>query len=361
MLHRQLDELAETPYFSADLDSFINQLREILDRLLAKLEPPSPSIDLEVARLIGHNVWELTQFLTGSTTKQVPYEVVYAIERAAAQWTHRRLLITTAIVQEANFFFKGGSQGFFGVVESELGVTIDAEPVQIALPYIYRHKPLFCIPLFHELGHYVDVANDIIKTTLLQSPDDQGPDLPELKTGGEIGALDGEERMLWAEIVEAHRREYFADVFSASYVGYAAREFLVQFCGDEPVAKSHPSTKARFAVMDDFLNGRPNAIVDMFQAALRARGLGALDKRYAASDANTTFASVRPCLPKSDKEVFGLFQDGWTFLHRTWATRSPNYASLAEAEVERVVNDLTEKSIRNRIVTEDWDATAHRP
>ncbi len=359
LLRRQLDELAETPSFSADLDALIDQLRTILDRLLQKLESTPTTISIDVARLIGFNVWELTQFLTGSTTKQVPYEVVYAVEKAAKQWTRRKLLITTAIVQEANFFFKGGSQDIYKVVKSELGVDITAEPVQIALPHIYRHKPLFCIPLFHELGHYVDHANDLVKTTLLVSPDDMGPDLPGLKTSSQIGRLAGEERIFWAKIVESHRQEYFADLFATSYVGEANREFLMQFCGDEPVSKSHPSTTARFQVMDDFLSGRSNKIVDLFQQALKARGLGALSARYAASNASTVFESVRPCSPSSDGEIFGLFKEGWSFLHKTWNARGTNYKSLSEAEVERVVNDLTEKSIRNRIVKEDWDATAN--
>lgn len=361
LLHGQLDELAETPYFSADLDQFINSLREVLDKLLVKLEAKPPTINIDVARLIANNVWELTQFLTGSTTKQIPYEVVFAIERAAAEWTSRKLLITTAIVQEANFFFKGGSQDFFNVVQSELGVTIVAQPVQIALPYIYRHKPLFCIPLFHELGHYVDVANDVVKSTLLMSPDDVGPDLPELKKSSEIGKQKGHERTFWAHVVEAHRREYFADLFSAAYVGHAAREFLKQFCPDEPVAPSHPSTAARFALMDDFVNGRSNKIIDLFQAALAARGLKPLAKRYLPANINTCFASVRPCLPASNQEVFGLFPDGWDFLNSMWTSPSANYASLSEEEIERVVNDLAEKSIRNRIIAQDWNAAAHAP
>lgn len=356
LLHAQLSELAETPYFSTELDKFTKSLLEVVVKLLAKLETSPPTINIDIAKFLAHHVWELTQFLTGSTTKQIPYEVVYGIERAAAQWTSKKLLITTAIVQEDNFFFKGGSQDFFTQVKSELGVEIDAQPVQIALPYIYRHKPLFCLPLFHELGHYVDAANDIVKTSLLMSPEDVGPDLPDLPTSAEIAKHSGNERMLLAKVIEVHRKEYFADLFSAAYVGEAAKGFLQEFCGGEPWSPSHPSTSARIQVMDDFLNGRSNPIVNLLQGALKARGQKHLSKRYSTTQLDIAFAAVRPCTPESDQEVFGLFQDGWRFLSNVWNSPTGSYSLLSEAERERVVNDLAEKSIRNRMIFEGWYA-----
>lgn len=361
LLHSQVSELAETPYFSADLDSFNDTLREVLVKLLTKIESSPPQMNIDVANFLANHVWELTQFLTGSTTKQIPYEVVYAIERAASQWTKKKFLITTAIVQEANFFFKGGSQDFFDLVKSELGISIDAQPVQIALPFIYRHKPLFCLPLFHELGHYVDSAHDIVNTSLLMSPEDVGPDLPDLLPSANIAKCTGQERVLWSKMVETHRKEYFADLFSAAYVGEAAKGFLEEFCPSQPAAVTHPSTPARIAVLDDFLSDRPNPIVDLLQTALTARGHKPLSKRFVATNLDSAFANVRPYTPTSDQEVFGLFQDGWRFLNRMWNTPSGAYDMLSEAERERVVNDLAEKSIRNRMILGGWNAALSSP
>jgi len=182
-----------------------------------------------VARFIAAEVWRLTQFLTGSTAKQIPYEVVYAIQEAVREWGTTNLLVTTAIVQDANFYFHSSPSDFFNLVESELGVTIRSRPLQIALPYVYRHKPLFCVPLFHELGHFVDACNDIVTTSLLSSPGGVGPDLPDLKPSSEIAKLSGMEKQWWEDIVRRHRMEYFADLVSVAYVGRAALGFLQEF------------------------------------------------------------------------------------------------------------------------------------
>lgn len=353
LLLLQLDRLAETPSFSISLDAYIEDLRRITSELISRISAEPPTLNEEMARLALENIWQLTQFLTGSTTKQIPYEVVHAIERAAREWTSTHLLVTTAIVQEAGFFFQGGQESFFTVVEAELGIAIQSRPVQIALPYIYRHKPLFCVPLFHELGHYVDSANDIVGTTLLQFPPESTSDLPSLsRPTGEM------ETKIWAKVVKRHRHEYFADLFSAAYVGESAKGFLQQFCPDTEVTHSHPSSADRFALLDDFYAGRPNPIIDMFQQTLSTRGLPSLDRKYDVVDVASEMGDVRPFTVRSDRALFGLFDSGWKFLMQQWTEPAGDWASMNLDERVDIVNDLVEKSIRNRMIREAWDAAA---
>jgi len=58
-------------------------------------------------RYIANALWSLSQFLTGSTTKQIPYEVAFAVTEAAKEWTRRELLVTTALIQEPNSVVSG--------------------------------------------------------------------------------------------------------------------------------------------------------------------------------------------------------------------------------------------------------------
>jgi len=268
-------------------------------------------------------------------------------------------LVTTALIQEPNFYFKGIAPAFFDAVESELGVVITARPVQVALPYIYRHKPLFCTPLFHELGHYVDTANEVVTTTLLTSPPHIGPDLPDLPTAAQIAAFPTADKKTVVQVIERHRKEYFSDLFAAMYVGQACTDFLQQFAPGQPWSFSHPSSAARQQVVDDFLAGNRNAIVDLFQSALATRGLQPLSKRFASPALATAFSQVRPVTPTSNEEVYGLFDAGWRFLQQVPANPPALWASLSQQEQERVANDLTEKSIRNRMIWEGWNAAAH--
>lgn len=357
LLLAQLDGLAETPYFSSDLDNYINELRKALSELLSRLEHRSPKIDQNIAQYIARGVWRLTQFLTGSTAKQIPYEVVFAIENAANDWGIKKLLITTAIIQEGNFYFHGGNQSIFNLIEKELGIKISYQPVQIALPYIYRHKPLFCVPLFHELGHFFDTNNKIIETSLLHSPASIGPDLPGCLISSEIAKLSGREGEYHKSVVMRHRKEYFADLVSVAYVGKAMPGFIEEFCPDNPKGDSHPSSAARLKVMMDFMNGIDNPIVNLFQESLSLRGFQPITKRFNSVVIDDAFGNVRPCQLNSDKDVFGIFESGWIFLQKTIINRSGLWEKLSEAEIERITNDLTEKSIRNRMILEGWHAT----
>lgn len=362
LLLAQLDGLAETPYFSSDLDKYINELRNALSELLSRLEHYSPKINQNIAQYIARGVWRLTQFLTGSTAKQIPYEVVYAIESAAKDWGIKKLLITTAIIQEDNFYFHGGNQSIFNLIEKELGIKISYQPVQIALPYIYRHKPLFCVPLFHELGHFFDTNNKIIETSLLDSPATIGPDLPDILPSSQIATFYGKEKEYYEQMVKNHRKEYFADLVGVAYVGEAMLGFLKEFSlstTPEPYSFSHPSSLARFKLMEDFINGINNPIIDLFNKALSSRGFQPITKRFNSVAIDDTFGNVRPCQLNSDKDVFGVFESGWKFLQRTIDSRIGLWSTLSEAEIERIANDLTEKSIRNRMIVEGWNAVVN--
>jgi hypothetical protein len=359
LLLLQLDRLAETPYFSPRLDRYIEDLREATRAAIAKISTDPPSLNEKLAREILENIWQLTQFLTGSTTKQIPYEVVYAIERAAEEWTSGGLLVTTAIVQDAGFFFQGGRESFFKLVETELGIKIQGRPVQIALPYIYRHKPLFCSPLFHELGHYVDNAREVVGTTMLRFPPEAGPDLPSIDGMAKAPSMNETEKKIWLKVVKAHRQEYFADLFSASYVGRAGQEFLQQFCPEDEVTHTHPASADRFALLDDFLEGRPNPIIDMFQTTLTQLELPPLARRFDTVALEHSLGNVRPFDVSSDRTLFGLFESGWDFLMRQWNAGAGDWEHIAQDDRVDVVNDLIEKSIRNRMIREAWDAAAH--
>jgi len=357
LLLAQLEQLAETPYFSTRFEAYISELSDVIVRLLERLQSVDNPINLELAATLADHIWFLTRFLTGSTTKQIPYEVTFAIERAVKEWTDRELLITTAILQESNFYFMGGSEAFFAAVESELQIVIASRPVQIALPYIYRHKPLFCVPLFHELGHFVDNDNKIVDTSLLLSPATSGPDLPDLPTSAEIAALPDLERSLATAEVVSHRQEYFADLFSASYVGNALSGFLQEFCPDQPKSDSHPSSVSRDKLLADFSSGTPNPVIEMFQEALKARGLPELRARATSIALEASFGNVRPFTPASDEELFGLFESAWNFLQTQWAAPTGPWVHFPEDDRVRLVNDLTEKSIRNHMLVEGWNAS----
>ncbi len=193
----------------------------------------------------------------------------------------------------------------------------------------------------------------------MKSPEDVGPDLPDILPSSEIAKYSGQDREYYKSIVRMHRQEYFADLVSVAYVGEAILEFLKEFIPNNKVSPSHPSSAARFKIIEDFINKTNNPIVNLFQDALDSRGFSPLTRQFQSIDVDDSFANVRPCQINSDQEVFGIFESGWKFFKRMIDNPSELWKALSEDEIERITNDLIEKSIRNRMILEGWNETTN--
>jgi len=265
------------------------------------------------------------------------------------------MVITTALLQSREFHVRGLNSSTRALIAQETGINLAAEIVQCALPEIYRHRPLYCIALYHELGHFVDFQHGITQTSLLLSPGRDAPYPPGLFES--FPAVLQQAPQVWREYVESHRMEYFADLFSACYVGDAAVHFLEAFAPGHGTSATHPATSHRVQVMMDFLEGRENFMVNVLQAALSARGLPKLTPQYDVPDISSTFGNVRPSRIQNDRELHGLFAAGWNFLRNDPSMQGGLWSGLSSTDVEGLTNDLTEKSIRSYMVERGWRAT----
>lgn len=345
LLGKQLDEIAETPYFRPALTAYLSQLREAVKRLLEQYE----SIPQPLTNAITNQVWSATKFLAGSTSKRIPYEIAYGLRLVLKDWEKEEAVVTTAITQDLrhSFYFEGVSKEFYMLVEAFLDVKFDAQLVQIALPQIYRHRPLYNVALYHELGHFLDVHHGVTKLTLVIAPPDKLA-LPGVDSS-QIHGLDLEVRH------NNHRMEYFADLFAASYAGRAYGAFLGDFAKDYDTSPTHPSTADRLSNIEDFLSGRSNPIIAVLQAALTSQGLPALEIHYRSPAITSAFDNVRPYPIASDEEVHGIFEAGYQYLQSALKRDAEPWANMSEGTVEAIVNDLVEKSIRNRMIVANWD------
>lgn len=277
--------------------------------------------------------------MVGSTSKTIPYELVYSLTNALKDWHNGNTLITTALIDECNFYFQGIDPNFKKLVKIYLSSNIEYDLIQIALPKNYIHKPLYSIPLYHELGHYIDLEKRVTNLSVLLFP------LP--------GRLP-----IDAEI--SHRKEFFADLFSASYTGAANMIFINELAPGQPESFSHPSTEERVKVMSAFLDGKDHPIINYFNESLNRLGLPSLQKRYEIPAVEGCFDNIRPYCIRSKGELHGMLEAGWNYLSNLPENSASGLNEIAdEFEPARIINDLTEKSIRNMILKEKWaDGTA---
>jgi len=331
LLETRLTSLQHAPFFNEGVKEYLSKTRDVVSALQARID----SLDPGVTGLIGAQLWTATQYLSGSVSREVPYEVVYGLELALDDWMagQSKHVVTTAFLAEQNYMFVGVDDDFYGLVEDELGVIYTQRLVQVALPQLYKHSPINNSVLYHELGHFVDwqfgISNMML---LLSSPRDS------------------------AEFFKNRRHfpEYFADLFAACYVGGSIGEMLEALAPGAVDSPTHPATGARVKAINEFLNGIDNPIVNLCNFALSGRSLPQLQVRSRLPCVGAAFDNMRPCAFSTKEEVHGVFEAALKYLKEKVLRPSGPWTHLGEGETTRVINDLVEKSIRNWMITERW-------
>jgi hypothetical protein len=333
LVRDSLRDYLETTYFSGKLHTFTARLIEAIEYVLDN----QSSLNPDVVKDFSYHALMANRYLAGSTTKESPYELEYCLRAVIRKWSKRDCLITTALTDGRDFHFYPVDPWEF--VKTALPnfdtKGFDAPLVQLGVPRIYSHKPLFCIPLYHELGHFVDISNSVVELSLLRQP-------------------------ATTPYEHAHRREHFADLFAAAYVGESSIRTLETIAPNHPATASHPATKDRVAMARDFLGGRLTPLIALFQGCLVQLGLPALKIEYSSPSIRDAFDDIRTFQISSEAELHGLFESAWKYFEDALDKRAAPWAStgMTDAEIERIVNDLTEKSIRNASIRERWSSGA---
>lgn len=332
LLYESLSQLSTTPYFNRALERQVIALAGLIDHVLKQ----SPPYDDKIIRDVVDKVWTTHRYLQGSTTKESPYEIEYCLRSAISDWLPGEHLLTTALTEERDFHLNYGDPWDY-VATTITGFTQipDSRLIFVGVPRLYKYLPLFCSALFHELGHFVDLTYGLTQATMLLYPAPK----PSLQ-----------------EVLEQHRREYFADIFAASYVGRAISESLMSISPSAKMSFSHPATDTRLQFIETFLTGEAHEEIDMWRDVLSRLQLPSLVPRFELPEIQPAFDDIRPVSINGNAELFGLFPAGWSYMTNAVHGSGPEWVRGASPiEVVRIVNDLTEKSIRNASIRKLWE------
>jgi len=338
ILAAEFTQLSRSAFFEPAFQEFSEKTAESIAHVLEY----SASYPDEIVRQFQHHVWNVLQFVSGSRSNDAPHEAQYVLRKVLKEWIYEDALVSSASLNNFEFFVSLTDLWEF------VGRALDRYDsggyaplvVRIGSPAAYKHRPVFCVPLFHELGHFVDHNYKISETSVLMNLAPAPPGITDEQ---------------WQNLNVRHRMEHFADLFAACYCGQATNLSLCAFAPANGDSHTHPSTQRRLAVVDDFLNNRSNVIVDVLQSALVARKQPALSVRYSEPTLNC-FDDVLTYKIKDEAELYGIFLASWKYLHAQLTDRSaPWITPDADAStIEKTVNDLTEKSLRNYEIVERW-------
>lgn len=340
ILAKRFTHLFDAEFFNPAFKRF---LAETINAINHVLEDPSKYPET-VLRQFEAKLWRVRQFLLGSKSTDAPHETQYVLTKALKSWITDDALISSASLDQFGFFLDPEDMwSFIGnyITGFDAGGYAPLL-VRIGSPEPYKHRPVFCTPLFHELGHFVDVHFKITELSLLTSP---------------IGAPQGGLSIAqWEGVNRSHRMEYFADLFSASYVGNAGSQTLATIAPNAKDNFTHPATSKRLAIINDFIAGNSNDIVDLFQGVLKNMKQPALECHFDIPKINDQFDDALTYKIENIGELYGIYDASMTYLHDQLNNRTANWIddTATDYTIEKTINDLTEKSIRNFEIRERW-------
>lgn len=338
LLRESLAHLSRTPYFNRALRPHTVALIDVIDHVLSA----SPRYPDEIARGLVEIIWTTHRYLQGSTTKESPYEIEYCLRFAISEWLHHDYVITTTLTDEKDFHLKAEDPWEY-VRKTIVGYQKNlpsSRLIFIGVPRLYKSMPLFCCALYHELGHFIDLSCQITETTLLLRPIDAN--IPEK----------------FHLVMAAYRREHFADLFAACYVGSAIGDSLNAVNPNVGITLTHPPNIQRLELIRSFLAGEVSDELSMFQDALARRGLPALAQRFRLPEVYEAFNDIRPHLLAGPEQLHGIFPAAWSYMARALQGDGPPWTKGARPlEIIRIINDLAEKSIRNASIRQLWNGS----
>ena len=251
------------------------------------------------------------------------------MQNALADWGVYNPAIATALSDEQDYHFFQLDHN--NLIQKAVDPNFNVDLIQVALPRLYRHRPLYNVALYHELGHFLDQKHSIIRTSGLLCPVGQGND--------------------W---VLQHRAEHLCDLVAACYTGTGISEMLMHISPGTQKTATHPATDDRITLVDDFLNGKNNPMTDLLNQSLTKRGLPSLSIRYTKPVITPPFDDIRPYKIKNREELHGILEAGWQYLIDQKRSPKKPWSQLDEFDPDRIINDLVEKSIRNFMIEELW-------
>ena len=334
---------------SSELKTYVAHLKVMLSGLRTRaLSSPSGAMD-GMSHLVVESIWRSTQYLSGSTSNRVPFEIVYALKHALKDWDLNDAIVTTSLLKSSDFLCERANNAPKAVAAMLRG-PVPHDLVQIAFPEIFQHYPLFCTPLYHEIGHYIEDRHSYVAFVVAGSDVDELWRL--LPDRAHFPSLDVAARR---RIVRNHLTEYFCDLFSASYVGTCAGFYIGQLDVDQVVTDTHPLISSRLAVIDKFTSQCADPIVDLLKrCALDAEGNQLLRQRFKQIDVAPCFTDARPVDIACLEEMHGIFPAALDFIANGEAPANCSSSDHTD-DLTKLVNDLVEKSIRNFMITKAWN------
>jgi hypothetical protein len=297
--------------------------------------------DLNFFRGILNIVFYGIEYLNYKKEKDLPKELIFCLNQVLKDWIPDALdeyfIVISYNQTLEDFYYKALSQELLRNVKLKLSILLGVEYehslIQISKPRFLFNDFLGSVPVYHELGHFVDYNYQITKnlfgekTFLTQIPEN------EKERHNEI-----------------FYREYFADLFAAQYISKSGIERLSYIGHGAKDSSTHPSTQRRIKIIESFILGSGDVestfIIENLKKATRERTNGTELKIRNAPLSPNPFLLLSPVSlgDGNFSMIHSLFSEGW----KQWVDRDAEIHEKYEDPIacSKAINNLIKESIQ---------------
>jgi hypothetical protein len=318
-------------FFNKKKENIYNNMLLLFDAIKRSDYANFKSQELLITKHALDIVFYGIEFLDYKSESEIPKRLIFCLNQLLDEWipggTEDYFIVVSYNKNPSDFSIRAFDQGQLITIKTMLkqvfGVDYSQSLIQISKPKFLANDYLSSIPIYHELGHFIEKNYQVVKTLSRE------PDFPLLK----ISAL--------------HFTEFFADLFAAQYIGRSAIAPL-----DESVTKdtiTHPSNSLRVEVVNSFIEGTGNrqcmSIINELNRVTQIRTGLNLQVRYEnLEDKENPFIDLLPKVIKDPRKLHTLFNAGWQYWmdpNSMLRKKYPNYL-----ECSKVINRLIRNSIK---------------
>jgi hypothetical protein len=289
------------------------------------------SQNLAITKVALNIIFYAIEFLDYKKESDIPKRLIFCLNKVLDEWildgTDKYFIVVSYNNTADNFFIKGYDQEYLKALIPLLKILFNVDCpqslIQISKPKFLFNDYLSSIPLYHELGHFIDKNYQIIFNFSRES---------DFATHG---------------ITDVHFSEFFADLFAAQYIGKCTTAPLDETRTQS--APTHPSNAKRVEVVNTFIEGTGSPdcmkIVNELRRVTLLRTKQELKIRYEnIADEENPFLTLTPEILSNPKKLHSLFNAGW----QNWLDpksdirrKYPKYD-----ECSTVINELIRNSIK---------------